>query len=447
MTEPAPSPSLETPPADPESADPLLFLASVIGLGLAVVGALQAASLLTYSPTKLARKRGGEALLTYLDRAERDHQLLARSLVVLGLAVAAVSAWVGSGSTIAARLEASAILVALAILGCGALPAAVAESRPETIVARTVPWLRPLATLLRYPLLLPVRTINGWLVRSLRLAEPMVVDESDRVAEDILTAVSDSAMENDLPDEERHWIENIVELKDMHASGVMTPRTDVIAFPRTMRIQDAVLRAIESGFSRYPVFDDTLDSIIGVFYAKDALQLVGDRSPNADRPVGDFVRTASAVPETMNLVDLLRHFRASKKQMAIVRDEYGGTSGVVTIEDVLEEIVGDIEDEYDPEQQGIRILEEGASIEVTGRTRVDEANEHIGDRLPECDDYDTVAGWVFTALERVPRTGEEFLLDGVEIAILEADERRIVKMRIRVPRPAPEPDQAPPPPK
>jgi magnesium and cobalt transporter len=259
-------------------------------------------------------------------------------------------------------------------------------------------------------------------------------------AHDILAAVSDSAQDVELPDEERRWIENIVELKSMHASEVMTPRTDMVSFPSSMPLLEGVRRAIDAGFSRYPVYDTRIDDVVGVFYAKDALEVLGTEADLGERTVGQMVRKPIFVPESMSLVDLLRLFRATKKQMAVVLDEYGGTAGLVSIEDVLEEIVGEIEDEYDPEgEQPVKVVEEGAVIEVSGRTRVDEANEHLGDRLPEGEDYDTVAGWVFTTLDRIPRVGETVEIGGIGIRILEADDRRIARMRLTVQVAAPGP--------
>ncbi len=186
---------------------------------------------------------------------------------------------------------------------------------------------------------------------------------------------------------------------------------------------------------------ERIDDMIGVFYAKDALALAASPETLGTRKVGEVVRKPLFVPESIDLVELLRQFRVTKRQMAIVLDEYGGTAGVVTIEDVLEEIVGDIEDEYDPVvEQPIKVVEEGREIEVSGRTRVDEANVHLGDRIPEGDDYDTVAGWVFTSLDRIPVTDEELVVEGIAIHILEADDRRIARMRLTLSQvPAQEP--------
>ncbi|MGA1606177.1 MAG: hemolysin family protein [Planctomycetota bacterium] len=407
---------------------------------LAAMGAVAGAALLVYSPTKLARDDAGRRLGNYLGDTEHEYQVVARLLMLAGTVAAGFCGWAGAGADPWMRTP---ILVGAGLallLLCGILPAQLAAARAELALRITIPILRPLRLPLRFIVALPLLRLTSLLLRVLRIDEDRRVQEPEEIADDILAAVSDSAQEVELPDEERRWIENIVELKGLHASEVMTPRTDMVSFPSSMTLLEAVRRAIEAGFSRYPVYDSRIDDVVGVFYAKDALEVLGTDQNLESTPVGRMVRKPIFVPESMNLVDLLRLFRATKKQMAVVLDEYGGTAGLVSIEDVLEEIVGEIEDEYDPAgEQPIKVVEVGAVIEVSGRTRIDEANEHLGDRLPEGDEYDTVAGWVFTSLDRIPKVDETLTLGDVTIRILEADDRRIARMRLtaEVPSPAP----------
>ncbi len=423
--------------ADPHAVDEtlawLLFGGAGIGLLVATLGAITAAALLTYSPTRLARLRGGEALRDQLEDESLEFQLVARTLTLLGLMTATLCTWVGTWPSVTWPLV---ILILLAVLLCGVAPARLAEIRAESILTRSVPLLRPLRTVLRLPFLVPLNAVAGGVLQVLRLTDRSNGNEPDVVADEILTAVSDSAHDAELPDEERHWIENIVELKSLHASEVMTPRPDVVGLPRNMPITEATAKAMETGYSRYPVFGDSPDDVVGIFYAKDALGLLlADRDlDRSEVVVGELMRERTAVPETMPLDELLRHFRGTKRQLAIVQDEYGGTSGIVTLEDVLEEIVGDIEDEHDPEAElWVHVLEEGRQVEAAGRARVDEVNEHLGDRLPQDEHYDTVGGWVFTRLGRVPAIGETLELDGMTIEIVQADERRVARLRITIP--------------
>jgi putative hemolysin len=414
----------------------LLGLCALAGI-CAAVGAVCAASLLVYSPTKLARDELGRRLVLHLEGVEREYQVVARLLMLGGVSAAAFLAWFGAGGSPLFRGVVVGLVGVVLLLLVGVMPAQLAEARAESAVRLTVRLLNPLRALLRFVLALPLLHASRAILRLFRIAEGSRMPEPDEIADDILAAVSDSAQDVELPDEERRWIENIVELKSMHASEVMTPRTDMVSFPSSMPLLEAVGRAIEAGFSRYPVYDTRIDDVVGVFYAKDALEVLGKEGDLGARPVGQMVRKPIFVPESMSLVDLLRLFRATKKQLAVVLDEYGGTAGLVSIEDVLEEIVGEIKDEYDPEgEQPVKVVEDGAVIEVSGRTRIDEANEHLGELLPEGEDYDTVAGWVFTTLDRIPKVGESVEIGRVGIRILEADDRRIARMRLTAQRPA-----------
>ncbi|MHC4516036.1 MAG: transporter associated domain-containing protein, partial [Planctomycetota bacterium] len=155
--------------------------------------------------------------------------------------------------------------------------------------------------------------------------------------------------------------------------------------------------------------------------------------------VKNIMRKPLFAPESMGVLDLLREFKAKKVQLAVVLDEYGGNAGLITIEDILEEIVGDISDEYDPdEEEPIKIIENQRIIEVSGKARVEEANAVLADRVPEGDDYDTVAGFVFNHLGRIPEVGTRFETDAVQYEVLRADGRRIDRLRLTLMQPQPQ---------
>ncbi|MBI5851605.1 MAG: HlyC/CorC family transporter [Planctomycetes bacterium] len=404
-------------------------LSAGVALLLATLGALTASALLVYSPTKLARDDAGRGLNEYLGESESEYQVVARLLMIGGVVAAALFAWHAVPDHHALAL---AGVVVLALPACGVVPALFAEQRAERVLQVTIPLLRPLRLMLRWVLVLPTLGAARFVLRLLRVPDAANrVAEPGEIAGDILAAVTDSAQETSLPDEERHWIENIVELKNRRASEIATPRTDMVALPASMRLDAAIRAAAEAGFSRYPVYRERIDEVVGVFYAKDALALALDPAALATKTVGDVCRKPLYVPASIDVVDLLRQLRATKRQLALVLDEYGGISGLVTIEDVLEEIVGDIEDEYDPTgEQAIRVLEAGRVIEVAGRTRVDEVNQHLGDVIPGDESYETVAGWVFASLDRIPKKGEVVQVGGVEVRIVEADNRRIARLRL-----------------
>jgi putative hemolysin len=410
--------------------DPFDLLLACGALLLATLGSVTASALLVYSPTKLARDDVGRRLNDYLGEWESEYQVVARLLMIGGVAAAALLGW--HSSPLNPGLAVTAVLV-LALPACGVVPALFAEQRAERVLLVTIPLLQPLRLPLRWILLLPTLAAARVVLRLLRVPDARRVAEPDEIAGDILAAVTDSAQEQALPEEERSWIENIVELKDRRASEIATPRTEMVALPASMRLDEAIRKAVEAGFSRYPVYRERIDDMVGVFYAKDALALTLDPTALATKTVGEVARKPLFVPASIDLVELLRQLRATKRQLAMVLDEYGGTAGLVTIEDVLEEIVGDIEDEYDPGAENvIRVVEPRRVIEVFGRTRVADAIELLGEVIPESESYDTVAGWIFASLDRIPRTGEVVNVGGVEVRILEADNRRIARVRLEL---------------
>jgi CBS domain containing-hemolysin-like protein len=186
---------------------------------------------------------------------------------------------------------------------------------------------------------------------------------------------------------------------------------------------------VSAGHSRIPIHDGDIDNIIGVLHVKDLLQ-----AEDADHvDLRRLMRKPLFVPETKRLDDLLREFKARKVHMAIVLDEYGGTAGLVTVEDLIEEIVGDISDEYDRPESALMKRVDEHSAEVDGRMYVDDLNDALGLELPEDEDYDTVAGLVFSELGYIPPVGEKLTAYGVTFTVQAADDRKIIRLRVDVP--------------
>ncbi|MHC4516741.1 MAG: hemolysin family protein, partial [Planctomycetota bacterium] len=361
---------------------PLEGSLSPLGLGLACVllavatfGAHSAAALLLYSPTKLARRlsaRNDKSMapavderITTLRVQGRELQVVARLLTISGVVGAVFLTYQSVEGTLGGVALA---LMALALLFLvGVLPAAVATRRAEGLILGVVPILQVLRILLRYPLVLPMLLVTRPVLRALKVPDHPPTDP-DEVADEILAAVSDSATGSALEEERKVWIGNIVELKDLHVCEVMTPRTDVLAFEAALPLGEAVAKAVEAGHSRFPVYEDKMDNVVGVFYAKDALAYFGQNGTAEGAQVKNIMRKPLFAPESMGVLDLLREFKAKKVQLAVVLDEYGGNAGLITIEDILEEIVGDISDEYDPdEEEPIKIIENQRVIEVSGK--------------------------------------------------------------------------------
>jgi putative hemolysin len=231
--------------------------------------------------------------------------------------------------------------------------------------------------------------------------------------------------------EEQEMIENVLELTDTTVDEIMTPRTDVIAI-NVDSDRKTVLEAItNAGHSRMPVYEENIDTIVGLLYAKDLLMEI-DRE-QAEFRVRDKMRKAYFVPETKHLRELLHEFQNQKLHAAIVLDEYGGTAGIVTIEDILEELVGEITDEY--EETPIKPISKigDDSYEIDARTGVDDVNDETGMKLPEEEDYDTIGGFVFSYLGYIPKTGESFEYKGIEFTISSAETRRIRRIIIKLP--------------
>jgi CBS domain containing-hemolysin-like protein len=261
-------------------------------------------------------------------------------------------------------------------------------------------------------------------------------DEQEEAVEDILDAVSEGERDGAIDDEEREMIENIIEVRDQAVSQVMTPRTSVFGLAADTTLEDAVGAVVEHGHSRIPVYEETIDNIQGILYAKDLLRHWTNGDGASTTTADQIMRPALFIPETKNTSDLLEELRRSKVHMAIVVDEYGGTAGIITIEDIIEEIIGEIEDEYDIAEDAAKplltIISERESAEVGALVHIDELNDALHLELPEGDGYDTVGGFIFHRMGRIPEVGESCEFEDVRFEILEADERRIHSVKVTV---------------
>jgi len=255
----------------------------------------------------------------------------------------------------------------------------------------------------------------------------------ESVEEEILDAVTEGEREGVIEDQEREMIESIIEFKDSEAAGIMTPRTRLTMVREDMTLRSAMQVAVESAHSRLPVAAENADNIVGILHVKDLLPRIG-ANDEAKLRVRDIMRAPYFVPETKRIREMLQELRATSMHMAIVLDEYGGTSGIVTIEDILEEIVGEIEDEYDEYQPPeIRITGPGRAV-LSGVAGVHEVNEALGTSISEQEEYETIAGFVLFGIGRIPKTGEIIDLADIRFRVLDADERRIRRMAVAVSR-------------
>jgi len=230
-----------------------------------------------------------------------------------------------------------------------------------------------------------------------------------------------------LEEEEREMIHSIFEFGDTIAREVMVPRIDVVAVEKEISLPDLIATIQKFGHSRIPVFDGRIDNIIGVIHAKDLLPAL--REPESFEAL-KVIRPPFFIPEEKKIDDLLREFQSSKVHMAIVVDEYGGTAGVVTLEDIIEEIVGEIQDEYDREQPLVTRMDETTLI-ASGRVPIYDLNEHLDSlTIEESEAYDTLGGFVYSQLGRLPRRGDRFEFESLRFTVEELVGKRIVRVRI-----------------
>ncbi len=254
-------------------------------------------------------------------------------------------------------------------------------------------------------------------------------DRTDDNADDLQALIEVGEAEGIIEEDERALIESVVEFGETRAGEIMTPRTEICAIPIGSTIRDARDQMIEEKYSRLPVYRDTIDNIEGMIYVRDLLQAWSESKE--ELPVGEITREAFFVPETKTAADLLKTMQLNHVQIAVVIDEYGGVAGLVTVEDLLEELVGEIEDEDIEEEEIIEIIE-GADgyFDVVGSTEIDKI-ERLFDMDLEDEDYTTIAGLVTTEAGYVPKVGEKLTLRGLDVEILRADEKKLSLLRLR----------------
>jgi magnesium and cobalt transporter len=245
-----------------------------------------------------------------------------------------------------------------------------------------------------------------------------------------LSVVEEGEKEGLVDEHEREMIESVIEFRDTTAGQIMTPRPEMVAIELPSALAEITRTVEETGHSRIPVYERTLDQIIGILYARDLLRYVGRPPEKFD--LRSAVRPALYVPESKPLRDLLQDFRLQKVHIAIVLDEYGGTTGLVTIEDILEELVGDISDEHEPAEPALLKRLSDNTWEADARVYIDELNRTIGLTLPEDAGFDTLGGFVTTTLGRIPTTGTSFEHANVKYTVLAAEPQKVNRLRIEI---------------
>ncbi len=243
-----------------------------------------------------------------------------------------------------------------------------------------------------------------------------------------MQVASDAQAEGAVDADEMEMIESVIEFGDRRVGEIITPRTDIVAVPADATLEQVRRTVIQAGHTRIPVYAGDIDNIIGILYAKDLLAI--DEPDRTD--LRSVMRKPFFIPETKPLGDLLREFKAQKMHMAIVLDEYGGTAGLITVEDLIEEIVGDISDEYDRAESPLLKRIDERTVEIDGRMYIEDLNDAMGLSLPEEEDYETVAGFIFSELGFIPPVGQTLSTNGAEFTVIAADARKITRLRVVV---------------
>jgi len=316
----------------------------------------------------------------------------------------------------------------IAVFGV-AIPLSWSRHASEPLLVFSLPVLRLHYLVLKYPML----ALHGFdpLVRRLLGVPKPDGNGATEAEQEILDAVSEGEKTGLVDEEQKEMIEAVVEFPTTTVEQIMTPRTAIEGIVADASL-DQIKRFIRTaGHSRVPVYENDLDHIVGILYVKDLVHLLGTPT---DKPfdLKKMVREAVFVPESKTLRDLLGQFKASKVHLAMVLDEYGGTAGLVTIEDVIEEIVGEIHDEHEPPDEEEPTIEQvdHTNYDIDGRVRIDEANDELKLELPEDEDYDTIGGFVFATLGRIPETGEQFDHENFQIKVTDAEKTRVNKVRL-----------------
>lgn len=392
-------------------------------------------SLLMSSPSRLqheleVRGKPGRALwLSSQYEAVTQSIAFARGFSFL-VVIAMVSGLLGGFEEIQYWVFVLALVISGSVLWVCAsvIGGAIASAVPVGTICRGWVLLR-LAMLLGGIARGPIAVI-GEIVRRLTGANLVQQNGSTVVEEQLLKSIEHSQLEGGLPAEAAEMLENVVEFRTTDVGEIMTPRTDVEGIESTDDLQVIRRFVIECGRSRIPVFEDNIDHILGILYVKDLVAFFGADANGFN--LRNILRQPIVVPDTKPVQELLGDFQASEVHMAIVIDEYGGTAGIVTIEDVIEEIVGEIRDEHDDaesdEPKLIRVHE--GRVEVDGRYNLDDLNDELSWRLPEDEEYDTLAGFVLAQLGHVPEVGEVIETHNMRFTTLEATSTQISRLAI-----------------
>jgi putative hemolysin len=389
--------------------------------------------------------RGARTALRLMDDPVRFISTVQVGITISAILLGAIGEPLLSGlmepplSTTVSFLIAFAILTYLSVVLGELVPKAVALQRAEVLaVALAIPldWLARIT----HPLVWLLQVSANVVLRVLRV-KPAPAGMIAYTREDIRHSVAAAEDVGEFQEAEEEMLYKVFDFASKEVSAVMVPRPEVVAISVDMPPEDALATVVDSPFTRYPVFRDSLDEIVGVLHVRDLFAAMHDFGI-ANVSLEAIVRPAYVVPETKDLAALLADFRREKQHMAIVIDEYGAMEGIATLEDLLEEIVGEIEDEFDLPDTSVERVDE-KRIRIGGTYSIDDFNEEFGTELAQ-EDFNTMAGLVFGELGRAPEVGDSVTTAGLRLTVLEIEGSRIMRIEVEfgVETPADEPEAA-----
>ena len=375
--------------------------------------------------------RGAKTALRLMDDPVRFISTVQVGITIFAILLGAIGEPLLSGlmepplSNTVAFLISFAILTYLSVTLGELVPKAVALQRAERlaiVLAIPLDWLARIS----YPLVWLLQKSANGVLRVLRV-KPAPAGMIAYTREDIRHSVAAAEDHGELEQAEEEMLYKVFDFASKEVSAVMVPRPEVVGISAGMAPEEALRAVVDSPFTRYPVYRESLDDVVGILHVRDLFGAIHDLGI-ASVELESIVRPAYVVPETKDLAALLADFRREKQHLAIVIDEYGDMEGIVTLEDLLEEIVGDIEDEFDLPDTSIERIDE-THIRIDGTYTIDDFNEEFGTEL-EQEDFNTMAGLVFGELGRAPEIGDEVRADGLCLRVLEIDGSRIMKIEV-----------------
>jgi putative hemolysin len=358
------------------------------------------------------------------DRLRVSLMLIENFLIILSVVLATIMALRVFGQTLLAAFFSAIVMSAVVAFFAKIVPKGIACRNADTF------------SLAIAPALLVVNRFFSPLSRMFSTAADFIVGPGPQglsctavvTEEDIKAMINLGEERGSLKEEEKELLHKVFEFGDTLASQAMRPRTEIVSVPSNVTLQEVFTLVSEFGYSRYPVIEDTVDTVTGILYVKDILVAMSTGEVKREEGIQQFIRPAYFIPENKRVSELLSEMQRDRFQLAIVIDEYGGTSGLVTLEDLIEEIVGSIHDELEAEEKDVEVVDE-KNFMISGQSELDEVNELLGTDL-HSSEFNTLGGFVFGLFGRMPKVGEQLKYRNLKLEVIELEGRKITKVKV-----------------